>query len=148
MLWIQPIFSFRELVTCNIKAFVFLETVAFQKGMLKNLTKFTGKHLCRSLFFNEVAGLKKRHWHSCFPRILWNFDLNFKKTSGGCFCILKISVAVSEFTNAVKIIVFKISVKYFLLIKSGNLYKVFSGWIRCCNFLQMFVHSLWSHGYD
>ena len=42
-------------------------------GVLKNLTKFTGKHLCQSLFFNKVAGLrpatllKKRLWHRCFP---------------------------------------------------------------------------------
>ena len=27
------------------------------KGVLKNLAKFTGKHLCESLFFNKVAGL-------------------------------------------------------------------------------------------
>ena len=28
-----------------------------KKGVLKIFTKFTGKHLCQSLFFNEVAGL-------------------------------------------------------------------------------------------
>ena len=45
----------------------------FKKGVLRNLTKFTGKHLCKSLFFNKVAGLrpaallKKRLWHRCFP---------------------------------------------------------------------------------
>ena len=44
-----------------------------RKGVLKNFAKFTGKHLCKSLFFNEVAGLrpatllKKRLWHRCFP---------------------------------------------------------------------------------
>ena len=27
-----------------------------KKGVLKNFAKFTGKHLCQSLFFNEVAG--------------------------------------------------------------------------------------------
>ena len=26
-------------------------------GALRNLTTFTGKHLCQSLFFNKVAGL-------------------------------------------------------------------------------------------
>ena len=37
---------------------------------LRYFTKFTGKHLCQSLFFNEFAGLrpatllKKRLWHS------------------------------------------------------------------------------------
>ena len=45
----------------------------YKKGVLRNFTKFTGKHLCQSLFFNKVAGLrpaslsKKRLWHRCFP---------------------------------------------------------------------------------
>ena len=49
-----------------------------KKGVLENLTKFTGKYLCQSLFFNKVADLrnatllKKRLWHRCFP-------LNFVK---------------------------------------------------------------------
>ena len=40
---------------------------------LKIFAKLTGKHLCQSLFFNKVAGLrpatllKKRLWHRCFP---------------------------------------------------------------------------------
>ena len=44
-----------------------------KKGVLRNFTKFTGKHLRQSLFFNKVAGLrpvtlfKKRLWHRCFP---------------------------------------------------------------------------------
>ena len=29
-----------------------------KKDVLRNLTKFTGKHLCQSLFFNKVAGLR------------------------------------------------------------------------------------------
>ena len=40
-------------------------------GVLGNFAKFTGKHLCQSLFFNKVAGLAslltKRLWHRCFP---------------------------------------------------------------------------------
>ena len=27
-----------------------------KKGVLRNFTKFTGKHLCQSLFFNKAAG--------------------------------------------------------------------------------------------
>ena len=52
--------------------------VFYKKGVLRNFAKFTGKHLCQSLFFNKVAGmrtatlLKKRLWHRCFP-------LNFAK---------------------------------------------------------------------
>ena len=43
-----------------------------KKGVLRNFTKFTGKHLWQSLVFNEVSGLrpttllKKRLWHKCF----------------------------------------------------------------------------------
>ena len=38
-----------------------------QKGVLKNFSKLAGKHLCQSLFFNKVAGLRPRLWHRCFP---------------------------------------------------------------------------------
>ena len=45
-----------------------------KKGVLRNFTKFTGKHLRQSLFFNKVAGLrpeacifiKKRPWNRYF----------------------------------------------------------------------------------
>ena len=42
-----------------------------KKGFLRNCIKFTGKHLCQSLFFNKVAGrpatlLKRRLWHRYF----------------------------------------------------------------------------------
>ena len=30
-----------------------------EKGVLRNFTKFTGKQLCQSLFFNKVAGLRQ-----------------------------------------------------------------------------------------
>ena len=47
--------------------------VFYKKGVLKNFTKFTGKHLRQSLFFNNVAGLtpatllKKGLLHRRFP---------------------------------------------------------------------------------
>ena len=31
---------------------------SIEKDVLEIFTKFTGKHLCQSLFFNKVAGLK------------------------------------------------------------------------------------------
>ena len=43
-----------------------------KKGALRNFAKFTRKHLCQSLFFNKVAGLrpatllKKKLRHRCF----------------------------------------------------------------------------------
>ena len=30
----------------------------FKKSVLKHFVKFTGKHLCESLFFNKVAGVR------------------------------------------------------------------------------------------
>ena len=51
---------------------------SIKKGVFKNFVKFTGIHLCQSLFFNKVAGLKpvtllkKRPWHR-------HFALNFAK---------------------------------------------------------------------
>ena len=43
-----------------------------KKDFLRNFTKLTGKHLCQSLFFNKVAGLRpttllKRDSNTCFP---------------------------------------------------------------------------------
>ena len=32
------------------------QEVFCEKDVLRNLAKFTGKHLCQSLFFNKVAG--------------------------------------------------------------------------------------------
>ena len=61
LLIIQRITTFRSSHQCSIKKDV------------KNFTKFTGKDLCKSLFFSKVAGsglhylLKKRLWRRCFP---------------------------------------------------------------------------------
>ena len=44
-----------------------------KKGVFKIFTKFAGTHLCQSLFYNKVAGLraatllKNRVWQRCFP---------------------------------------------------------------------------------
>ena len=40
-----------------------------KKGVLRNFAKFTGKHLCQSLFFNKFAGLRPStlsKGHTCF----------------------------------------------------------------------------------
>ena len=44
-----------------------------KKGVVRNFAKVTGKHLCQSLLFGIVEGLrpatllKRRLWHRCFP---------------------------------------------------------------------------------
>ena len=67
--------------------------VLYKKSVLKNFAKFRGKHLCRSLFFNKVVGLrpatllKMRLWHKYFP-VTFARTPFLKNTSGGCFCTL------------------------------------------------------------
>ena len=45
--------------------------VFYNKGALKNFARFTGKHLCQSLFFflkyMPATLFKKRLWRKCFP---------------------------------------------------------------------------------
>ena len=66
-----------------------------KKGVIKNFTKFTGKHLCESLFLNEVAALrpatllKKKIWRTCFP-------VNFVKFFRATFFYRTPLVAASE----------------------------------------------------
>ena len=49
------------------------QEVFCKKVVLRNFAKFTGKHLCKNLFFNKVAGLRYATlleeilWHRCFP---------------------------------------------------------------------------------
>ena len=38
-----------------------------EKGVLRIFAKFTGKHLCQSLFLNKIAGLRLWHRCRCFP---------------------------------------------------------------------------------
>ena len=37
-----------------------------RKGVLRTFAKFTGKHLCKSLFFNKVASLRPARLHRSF----------------------------------------------------------------------------------
>ena len=49
------------------------QDVFCKKSVLRNFAKFTGKHLCQSLYLNKVSGLwpetllKQRLWRRCFP---------------------------------------------------------------------------------
>ena len=68
---------------------------SMQKVVPKNFTKFTGKHLCQSLFFNKVSGLrhatllKKRFWQRCFP-------VNFCEISKNTFFTERVWTTVSK----------------------------------------------------
>ena len=67
---------FYKLFNANSTVFLFFRNsrpeVFCKKDVLRNFTKLTGEHLCQSLFFDKVAGLrpatlfKKKLWHRCF----------------------------------------------------------------------------------
>ena len=55
--------NFAEILQRNIFMHKYLHIfmqleVFYKKGALENFAKFSGKHLCQSLFFNKVAGLR------------------------------------------------------------------------------------------
>ena len=41
---------------CSFSSEAATGAVLQKEGVLRNYAKFTGKHLCQSLFFNKVAG--------------------------------------------------------------------------------------------
>ena len=80
-----------------------------RKGLLRNLAKFTEKHLRQSLFFNEsclwpATLLKKRLWR------LWQTPL------GNCCCFLlyeKIQVKENPYSTILYAVRFKYLLKFF-----------------------------------
>ena len=102
-----------------------------KKGALRNFTKFTGKHLCQSLFFNKVAGqvflLKKRLWHRCFPANFVKFLRTpfLQNTSGRLLlniwnqylCWISIhALCYYELISYVSLVLWKFSIKSILII--------------------------------
>ena len=73
-----------------------VQKCSVKKGILKNFTKFTGKHLCQSLFLSKVASLrhatlllKKSVWHRFFPVNFVKFlttPISMNKYSHGFSC--------------------------------------------------------------
>ena len=83
-----------------------------KNGVLRNFAKFTRKHLCQSLFFNKIAGLrpaillKRDSGTGVFLWVLWNFEehLFSQNTSGGCFWLLHLKRKCASLYNKTIII--------------------------------------------
>ena len=69
------------------------------KGVLRNLAKFTEKHLCQCLFVNKVAGLKAPEHECIFSKFSWNLIKNIT-------LIIFRRVAWNYFNNCLRISVF------------------------------------------
>ena len=66
---------------------------SIKKGVLENFAKLTGKHLCQSLFFNKVVGLRPP---TLFKKILAQvFSCEFYEISKNTFFYRTLPVAVS-----------------------------------------------------
>ena len=61
---------------------VFAPRCSVKEMLLKIFAKFTGKHLCQSLFFNKVTSLKP----ATFLRLQNIQEYLFIEHFGGCFC--------------------------------------------------------------
>ena len=73
--------------------------VVCKNGVLKHFLKFKGKHLCHSLFFNKVAGLKPATLlkKRLVQVISWNICEIFKNSPGGCKTInLRVSLLYKQ----------------------------------------------------
>ena len=53
---------------------------SIKKGVLRNFTKFTGNHLCQSLSFNKVTGLRPA------TLLKMNFVEFLRTPLDDCFC--------------------------------------------------------------
>ena len=102
--------------------------VLCKKDVLRNFPKLTGKHLCQSLFFNEIAGLrpvnllKKRLRHRCFP-------VNIAKFLRKPFFLRTPLVAASVVTNNVKAYLFCMGWKFWEEMNKISL--LFKGTFSC-----------------
>ena len=104
---------------------------SMKKGVLRNFIKFTGKHLCQSLFFNKVAGLrlstllKKRLLHRCFPVNFGKFlrTLFLQNISGRL--LLHRSIIHVEGSSQAKNIETKTNYVVLIDIEKGGRYGVF-----------------------
>ena len=76
---------------------------SIKKGVLKNFAKFTGKHLCRSLFFKKVASLRPttflfkkgfRHRRQVFSCEVYEIFKNtfFTDTSGRLLSVYNLTI--------------------------------------------------------
>ena len=54
----SPKQRFKKYVISVVRLQKIIENFGMQVLSVKNFPKFTGKHLCRSLFFNKVGGLR------------------------------------------------------------------------------------------
>ena len=83
------------------------------KGVLRNFVKFAGKHLCQSLFFNKVAGLRPMACNFIKKETLAQaFFCEFCKTFKNTFFTEHLRTTASADYMWVKTMIFPIESKF------------------------------------
>ena len=73
-----------------------------KKGVVRNFAKFTGKHLCQSLFLNKVPGLRPSAYNFNKKETLAQaFSCEFCEISKNTFCYRTALVAILVLQGAV-----------------------------------------------
>ena len=99
-----------------------------KKGVLKKFVKFTGKHLCQSLFFNKVAGLTYMLLIFMSKKIKRLFMVNKSSHFLLKKCFLNILI---QFLSTVKFIIYPSGATAVLLLYSGRKLNVHKTFTRC-----------------
>ena len=82
------------------KSSIVVQECSVKKDILENFAKFTGKHLCQSLFFNKVTGLRPTSEASSIKLRLVDDSTSFVKcfsVNKFCFCYLTLHLRSSCF---------------------------------------------------
>ena len=96
-----------------------------KKSVLRNVAKFTGKHLRQGLFFNKVAGLRPQPWNFIKKETLAHvFLCGFCEISKDIFFYRTLPVAASTHRNQLTDLQVKQSLDWFLYDARRFLYSI------------------------
>ena len=97
MIWTYEL-VYKKLVFASI-LFVKKTLSSVTTGVLGNFAKFTGKHLCQSLFLMKLLTEASRICHRCFPVNFLKLlrTLFYRTTRGNCFWKNKVVTGKSPF---------------------------------------------------
>ena len=88
--------------------------VFYEKGVLRIFAKFTGKHLCQSLFLKKIAGLRLWHRHRCFPVNFAKFLRTYFLTEQLRWLLLKVKTSLLELWHTCYIFAYSSKRTFFL----------------------------------
>ena len=92
-----------------------------KKGVLRSFAKFTGKHLCQSLFFNKVAGLRYffiEHLWWLIPKAIATLFSVGKASQNRVSCFSRLFLTKVKVSINVAGVIRKSALNYCLIVRS------------------------------